>query len=277
MKTLFLATAAAAILAGVTATAAPQLTIRHAALRLEVVPEDRADVSVTVQQANARLPVTVKTMGDEVVIDGGAGLRVAGCHHMFGAKAVHVWGVGSIRYQDLPLVVARVPKDVRVHAGDAVFGMVGRSKSLELSAGGCGDWVVADTAGPMTLSVSGSGDVHAGSAQRATVHISGSGDVFARNVTGGLDVSISGSGDVRAEQVTGDLAAQVSGSGDVRVAGGRVNDMHARIAGSGDVTFHGVAKTLTASIAGSGDVRVDGVTDHVEKHVAGAGEVYVGK
>ena len=259
------------------AAAAPSVDIRHAAARVVVYPEARADVAVSVQQANPRLPLTITRMGDQVIVDGGLGWRVGSCHSRFGVRGVGVFGIGDIRYDQLPLIIVHAPLDAKIGAGSAVYGVINRSRTLDFANAGCGDWTIANVAGHARISQSGSGDSRVGSVAAADVNVSGSGNVQLQAIGGGLNANVAGSGDIAAASVDGVLNARVAGSGDVKVAAGQAPAINARIAGSGDVTFGGVAGRVSASIAGSGDVRVRTVTGPVSKQVAGSGEVLVGR
>ncbi|HEY5106362.1 MAG TPA: DUF2807 domain-containing protein [Caulobacteraceae bacterium] len=276
MRGLTLIGLTAALATASTATAAPAVDIRHAVARVIIIPEARADIVATVVRTNSRLPLRIYRSGDDVIVDGGLGLRAQGCHSVFGKPAVGIWGLGSVGYDDMPQLVIRTPMDVRVSAGEAVFGSVGRSASLELDNSGCGDWTLANVAGPMRLRLSGSGDAHAGSAGSADLRISGSGDITTRDIRGGLETSTSGSGDIDAASINGPFHVHVAGSGDVRAHRGQASDMQVSISGSGDVSFGGVAQSLDASVAGSGDVSVARVTGLVAKHLAGSGDVRIG-
>ena len=259
------------------AAAAPGVDIRYAAARVTVIPEARTDIQVFVAKGNDRLPITVTRQGDQVVVEGNLHMRPYSCHTVFGKPSVFIFGAGNFGVDALPQVVIHVPMDARVSAGDAVWGSVGRSNSLDLHASGCGDWTAAAVSGPLNISVAGSGDVRAEGAGWAQAHVSGSGDVNLGEVRGALSTSISGSGDVTAASINGPLEAQVAGSGDVRIKGGRATTMRVHIAGSGDVTLRGPADSLDASIAGSGDVTVGEVRGTVTKHISGSGEVNVGR
>jgi hypothetical protein len=273
---LALAAVGAAALAAGGASAAPGVEIRNAVARVTVIPENRSDVVVDVVKASPRLPLHISQWGDTVRVDGNVGMRIHGCHTWFGKPSAWVWGIGHIGYDDMPQLVVHAPMDVRVGAGGAVFGTIGRTASVSLGNSGCGDWTVADTTGLLHVGLSGSGDVRTGSAGSGDVHVAGSGDVSVRRITNGLTSSTSGSGGVQAASVSGPLHVHIAGSGDFRGHGGQVTDMEVSIAGSGDASFAGVAQSLNASVAGSGDVTVAQVTGPVSKHVAGSGDVRVG-
>jgi hypothetical protein len=233
-------------------------------------------VAVILVKANPRLPIWISKVGDKAMIHGDVGHMIASCNGWGGKPSVGVWMRGRFAYADLPQIVIRTPLDVHVTAGDAVFGAIGRARSVDLGNHGCGDWAVADVDGPLHLGVAGSGDVHAGSAGPATIGVSGSGDVSVQTLRGGLAAKIAGSGDVTAAAVNGPMDVRVAGSGDVKVRSGQVSRMSVSLSGSGDVRFGGVAGSLEASVAGSGDVSVARVTGPVAKHIAGSGDVDVG-
>jgi hypothetical protein len=268
--------ASGALIAATGAAGEPRLAISQAVARVTIVPENRQDISVSIIRANPRFPLSVMRFGDAVMVKGNLGGRSANCNGAFGHRRVEVFGLGSVTDDDMPQVVVHTPMKVTLKADGAVFGVVGRGAGVTLSNAGCGDWAVANQAGPLRVSLAGSGDLHAGGAGATELSLSGSSDVFMGAAHGGLAAKISGSGDVTADEVDGPFQANVTGSGDVKVRGGAVSEMKVAVAGSGDVRFGGVAQTLDASIAGSGDVSAAKVTGLVTKHIAGSGDVSIG-
>lgn len=258
-----------------TAEAQTSLVIREAAGRVVVLPEDRADVSVTVTQPASALPRIMQSRdGDRLILDGHIGRNV-NCRTGRDRQTEISGDFGRVTADQLPQIVARVPRDARVSAGPAVWGEIGRAQSTTLNLAGCGDWFVAHVSGPLQVNVAGSGDVRAGNAESARLRVAGSGDVRVRTVSGELTADIGGSGDVRVEQVNGAVRARIAGSGDIAVDGGRTPDLRAQIAGSGDVRFNGRAERVTAQIAGSGNVTVRSAGS-VTRSVVGSGRVNVG-
>ncbi len=274
-RSILLSTLLTLPLAGAGVEAAT-LEVRHAAARVVVIPEARSDIVVSITNANRRLPLRISQSGNEISVEGNLGWRSANCKQWNNQRSVYVWGVGTVGYENLPVIIVHAPMDVRVSVGNAVFGTVGRSASLEISDSGCGDWMLADVSGPLKISISGSADIRAGRAGSAKVHISGSGDVTTQAIANGLDSATAGSGDISAASVSGPMRVSISGSGNVVAQAGAVTTLEAHIAGSGDITFKGVAQSLQANIAGSGDIVVNRVTGSIEKHVAGSGDVRVG-
>ena len=270
---LIWAMAAASVL-GAGAAQASELEIEDAAARLVVIPEARRDVQVTVTPGRARLPVLqVRRRGGDVEVNGDLRRRIEGCD----GRGVNIRGVGRVPIADLPVITARVPLNVQVGAGGAVFGSIGRSNTLELSHAGCGELRAGNVAGELEVSSAGSGGVFVGASRSAEVSLAGSGDVRLGPVAGPLEASIAGSGDIYAESVAGAVEASIAGSGDVVVNAGRTGPVSASIVGSGDVRIGGTASSVNASVMGSGDVRVGQVTGAVRRNIAGSGDVVIGR
>ena len=298
MKIAVYAAASAAVLAAFAAAqpaAAQDAEIRNAVARVIVIPEDRADIAVEITPGSADLPqLTVERRGDKVRIDGGLGRRrsvmqfssdsirecnngPADARQPGEGATVELRGKGRIRLEDAPLVVLRTPRDVDVSAGSGVYGAVGRgARSVDLGAGGCGNWTVANVDGRLEVAVGGSGTVRAGTSRTLEASVGGSGSILA-GATGGLEANIGGSGNIVVASVNGPTEVSIGGSGDVLIRGGRASTLEVAVAGSGNVRFDGTASSLEASIAGSGDVRVAEVTGPVSRSIVGSGEVRVGR
>jgi hypothetical protein len=257
--------------------AAPSLQVRGAAARLTIIPEVRPDIAVSLTHADPRLPIRITRLGDRIFITGDVGHRVHGCRTATGGRGVAVWGRGTIPYDELPTVIIRAPSAVRLSAGEAVFGEIGRSASVDFTNQGCGDWTIADVQGRLRLNQAGAGGARTGSAGSSDLSVAGSGGISTGQIRGGLTAVSSGSGAILAASVFGSVDARVAGSGGVVLSGGSVTTMTVSIAGSGAVVLHGVAQSLRVSIAGSGDVTVDKVTGPVTKQVFGPGVVRVGR
>jgi hypothetical protein len=271
-----LATSAGLFTAGA-ALAAPTVEINHAVARVIVSPEPRADIKVDVVRTNPHMPIRVWTFFGRTYVDGGvAAIRVRDCRGPVTAPSVTLLGVGRIDADALPQIVIHTPMEVRVHAGGALFGQIGRSASLDLTNAGCGAWQVGNVRGALKVSVAGSGDVHTGQAGSAELSAAGSGAIVTREIDGPVVAMNVGAGDIEVASVRGAFKARIAGAGHVRVSGGHASAMQASIAGSGDIALIGVADSLHASVVGSGDVRVTRVTGAINKAVVGSGEVRIG-
>ena len=296
MKAILLsAVAAAATIAAVSPALAqsPEVEIEHAVARVVVIVEDRADIGVEIERGSSQLPqLRVTRRGDDVRIDGGLGRRFAGLRVGDSIRncrsgpdrtrpgegaSVEVRNIGRVNLDDAPLIVIRSPRHVNIDTGGAVFGSVGRgATSVDMGNGGCGDWVIANTDGPVDASLGGSGDVMVGSTRSLEVSLAGSGDLTA-GATGSLDLSLAGSGGAAIAEVNGDTDISIAGSGEVAIRRGRSPNLDISIAGSGDIDFGGTAGDVSVSIAGSGDIRIAEATGSVSRSVVGSGDIHIGR
>lgn len=271
---LVLLAAAATLAAG--AAQAASIEVKDAVARVTVVPEARNDIKVEIVRQNPSLPLEIRTLGDRTIVDGDLDRRIRSCRSSGGESWVEVRGVGRVAWADMPQVVIRTPRDVKIETGGAVFGAIGRSASLNLGNSGCGDWTIANVEGDAKVSQAGSGDTRMGASGSLKVRVAGSGDVAAADVRGGLDISIAGSGSASVKSISGPLEVSVAGSGDVSIGGGRATEMKVSVAGSGDIDFRGTADSLRARIAGSGDVHASEVKGEISKSIMGSGSVRIG-
>ncbi len=259
------------------ASAAPSLEIRGAAIRVTVIAEARRDIQLTLVRANGGLPIRIWRFLDRIYVTGDIGHRVRGCQLSNGRKGVVVGGLPPIPLEQFPQLVVRTPPGVRLKVGDAVFGEIGRSDSVDFTNLGCGDWLVGDVHGRLRLDQVGAGDARAGSAASADLSVGGPGNIVAGAIAAGLTAVSSGSGNIAVASVAGPVDARVAGSGDINLAAGSVTTMMVSIAGSGAVRLRGTAERLKASIAGSGDISVNRVTGPVSRQVFGRGVVRIGR
>ena len=277
---------AGALLAAGSAAAA-QLIIRDAVVEVRVVPQDRDNIEVHIQKANAKLPLTVENgMGGDVVVDGGQrygfwkflfGGRTTDCINGNGGHLVHVWGVGDVREDELPQIIVLTPKDARVSTNGATFGTIERSDAVRLSIAGCDQWTIANVQGPLELHDSGIGIIHAGSAGSITLRSAGMSDVTTHDIANGAEYHVAGMGKIHTTAVSGPIKVHVAGHADITIDGGHASDIDVHIAGSGKLNDLGAADTLEASIAGSGDINVAHVSGAVTKSIAGSGTINVGR
>jgi hypothetical protein len=283
---------AAVLAAPAFAKPGPEVEISHAVARVAVIVEDRTDVVVEVEQGTSGLPaIQVSRVGNEVRIDGGLRRRgflnrsdsIRDCRagpdnapRPGDGASVEVRDHGRINLADAPLIVIRTPRHVDVSASGAVFGSVGRgAAAVDLGVAGCGNWNVANTEGPVSVSIGGSGGIRAGSSTALDISIGGSGSVTA-GATRALDIAIGGSGDVAVARIDGPMDVSIAGSGDVVIRDGTSPDVGVSIAGSGDVNFGGVAGDVDVSIAGGGDVSIARATGSVSRSVVGSGDIRIG-
>lgn len=261
------------------AGAAPEQVFAQDSVRLvdvaaivQVIPEDRTDVSVAITNpGGAPMPV-VRQEGHDLVIDGRLSGRIDDC--LEGGGAV-LDGYGSLPPERLPVIAVRVPRAVKLKADGAGVIDIGPSDSADVGMSGCGAMRVADVAGALSMAASGSGDATAGAAGEAHVRMAGSGSAHLGAVRGRLSVALAGSGSVDAAAVDGALEVRSAGSGETDVAGGAVTTADITVAGSGDVRIAAPVQTLTVRLVGSGDVTVEGAVGAVDANIAGSGDVRV--
>ena len=258
------------------AQAAPTVQIRGAAARVVVIPGARRDIAVVVVHTARGLPLKIRRSGQQVIITGTVARRIRGCVVAGGRSSIRIWSRGETAVASLPEVVIRTPMDVRISAGDAVFGAIGRSTSLDLTNQGCGAWTVADVATRMRVDQAGSGTTRTGTAQSADLSVAGSGVLNTQAIAGGVTAVSSGDGEIRIASSKGPLDVRIAGAGAIRFGAGETASMKASIAGSGDIVFAGEVKDLDAMIAGSGHVRVARVAGAVTKRLFGVGSVVIG-
>lgn len=126
-----------------------------------------------------------------------------------------------------------------------------------LSVNSSGDLMTEGTlkGADLTVSLAGSGDLHATVEMSGTVnsHLAGSGDMQLNGRCEKHTVRLAGSGDVKADQLAAqDVSAKLNGSGDIRVA--TVKSLDASVSGSGSVRYAGNPTTLVKRVTGSGSV-----------------------
>jgi hypothetical protein len=277
MRRLFGWALAPMMLAAAGSASAASLDIRNAAVRVVVIPEARSDVNVTVLKTNPRLPLkVVNGFPGQVIVDGGRwgwlGLQPIWCE---AGGAVHVAGVGRFANADLPQILVRVPLDAQVSAGGGVFGAVSAANQLDLDVSGCGEWVVGNVHGRLSVHSSSSSTVRTGSAGQMALQVSGSGDVVTRTAANGLDADVSGSGAISVEAASGPVRLQGSGNGGITVGGGKASSLDAHVSGSGDLAFNGTAEDLRANLSGSGRISTGPVTRSLDAGISGSGDMAV--
>jgi hypothetical protein len=248
-----------------------ELRIRHAAAMVAIIPEDRGDFLIEIDNSAGRAPLpTVSTDAGRVLVDGGLRGRISRCTEGGGAS---LRGYGDMTAADLPRITIRAPRRLSLDRTGAGITEIGPLESLDLDLSGCGAVTAGDIAEEANLDVAGSGSVSAGAVRTLTADVAGSGEVSVGAVAEGANVDIAGSGSVTIASLTGDLSADGAGSGNVTVQGGSVGEANVDLAGSGDVDIAAPVRRLVVSIIGSGDVDVQGEVGDIEAEIAGSGSV----
>lgn len=304
-STFALVTALSLLVGAPAALAAPAPTplpakgvsVVDAVAKVTVIPEDRADVAVSVTPGSGLPTPTLRTENGRVIVDGGLDQRIRSCRGgPNGLKGVMVTGIGLVAPKAMPQITIRTPRSVDLSVGGAVVTAVGRSDGGTMRFRGCGDAKVDAANGPLSLTLDGSGDVDVvevrgavnarldgsgdvriGPTGAAALALNGSGDLAVAKVTGGLDARLDGSGDLWVGALDAASARlALDGSGDLTVDAGRAGVLAVSLDGSGDVRFGGRAGSVTADLDGSGDIVVD-AADHVGvTRKAGSGDIQIG-
>lgn len=277
---LLLTTTAALVALGGTASAetytAASVRIENAAAVVQVIPEDRANVEVSITAGGRLAAPSVRATGGELLIDGGLRNRIRGCGTWGGAEGARIAGLGVVGRDALPRVTVRVPRALAYTAGGAVFTTIGASSGGEVTVNGCGDANVGAASGALDLTLNGSGDIdaaRAGGALNATLN--GSGSLRVQRADAAATLRLNGSGDLDVGDVGGALDARLSGSGSLEVGAARGN---ARLVlnGSGDVEAGAIAGALDAELRGSGSVTVASVAgEHAALDLSSSGDIDV--
>ncbi len=246
------------------------LRVEHAAAVLNVIAEEREDISVAVRNPGRAPMPLLSAAGGTITIDGRLQGRILNCRPEGGADLL---GYGGLTREDLPVIEVRTPRAVALSIGGAVSTTIGEAGAVDLELTGCGPTRIGDVAGELEIEHSGSGDIEAGASASAAIDLAGSSDIALGAVRDALKVDLAGSGAVSATQLTGDLEVDTAGSGDVIIAGGAIKSAEIDIAGSGAVTAAASVQSASVSIAGSGDVAFDGIVGALDAEIMGSGSV----
>jgi len=168
--------------------------------------------------------------------------------------------------------------------------------ALVLTANGGGDIKIGDIGGPLTLDLTGSGDVTAGRTGPLILSLAGGSDVSLGSVFGPAVLTLAGGGDVKMTGVhgpltvrsngSGDLAigsidspavdVQGNGHGDILIGGGTIGSLGVRLNGAGDFATAASSREANLSAHGGGDMRVGPVAHIVHQDSSGGSEIHIG-
>jgi hypothetical protein len=253
------------------AFAGSALRLRHLAATVSVIPEDRTDFLIEIDNPGGAPMPQVSTEGGQVSIDGQLRGRISDCSN----GGARLRGYGALSAEQLPRITIRSPMTLVVSRSGAGTTNIGPAQTVDLDLGGCSAVVVGDVTETLNVEIAGSGDVQAGGAGRLEASVAGSGDVVTGAIANGADIEVAGSGTVTIASLTGELSADAAGSGTITIEGGQIADAKIDVAGSGDVDISAPIQSLQTDIIGSGDVTVNGVVGDLQVDIAGSGRVSV--
>jgi len=253
------------------------VTVRDAAALVRVVPEERADVAVSVVNPGPLPAPSVRVSRGRLLIDGQLRRQIRSCRVRGSDFEVVTSRQGRLSVAQLPTIELRVPREADLSAGGAVRLHVAPAQSARVRLDGCGDADIVRVDEEAEIAVSGAADLRLYEAGSAEISMAGGGDVVVGVVREGLRLSIAGAGDFTAARADGPTNIAVQGAGDVTIRDGRATTLSVAIAGAGDVVHNGSAERLDVVILGGGDVRVAAVSGEVTRRILGGGEVRIGR
>ena len=149
---------------------------------------------------------------------------------------------------------------------------------IVLNASGGGDIRIGDVDGPLTLSLSGHGDVSAGRTAQLLINLNGGSDVSVGAVSGSTVLNLSGSGDLKLKSLDGPLVLKKNGSGDVAIGSINAPGVEVEDSGSGDVILGaGTIGSLRVNLNGSSDFATAATIRDADLNAHGGGDMRVGK
>ena len=260
-------------------TAMPIEIVQGAAL-LQVIPEDRDDIVVSVTAGSRFAAPQVATENGRLIIRGELGEDAHRCRRRFdGVGPAQVPGVGAVAAAELPVIVLRTPRVLDLRVRGVVASRIGALSGGRVIIDGCGDAAIADASGPIEVSLYGLGNVDLGSvggalttrligvgdinagpvAGRLTALMQGSGAMTVQTVAAGADLRMPGSGPMRVGAVTGAMKVSGSGSGSIDVASLRGPLLDIDLGGDSPLKVHGgETERMNVVITGSSQVSFGG-------------------
>ena len=282
------------------APASQAVKLTHMAVRVDIIPEARANVSYDYTPGKAKLPALTQTLeGDTVVLNGG--LPESRSWHFdnmgdvnAGRGHIHIDGYGDLKVEDLPHLTLHVPLEARIAADGFEYGRIGPSQSLKLDANGRYGFTIDPVAKDAEIASSGAGDLHLattghlkldqsgaanitfGDTHGLEVDLSGVGELRGLKSWGPVRVGLSGTGNFKLNDIKGDLDIEVSGVGNAHILAGRAPHVRMSVSGMGKAQFDGTAGDVDASMSGMGSVRIAHATGQIEKSQSGMGSITIG-
>ena len=144
-----------------------------------------------------------------------------------------------------------------------------------LEVDGSGDVEIIDLkADAFEVELDGSGDIEfGGEIKELEISLNGSGGITIDDlISETINIELRGSGDIEMRGQTEMLELSLRGSGDIDARRLKADDVTVRVHGSGDVKVY--AETdFDGAVYGSGDIDIYGDPRHLERHVAGSGDI----
>lgn len=250
---------------------AGSIRLRHVAARVVVLTEERADVSVEIDNPGGAPTPEISLSDGRLTMDGHLRGRIGECT----AEGADLRGYGFVNYDQMPLITIRAPRDVDLNFTGAGRAEIGATNDLTLDINGCAHANAAEVANEASLDLNGSGQIIVAGAREALIDLNGSGSVRVETVRASADAEVNGSGEVTIANLTGSLNMDNRGSGSLEVLAGAVTEAEIELFGSGQVRLGAPIERLSVSIFGSGDVDAPVAVGQLDAEIFGSGDVSV--
>jgi hypothetical protein len=223
---------------------------------LKVIPQDRADVAVTLQASPEAAPAALpaRPVGPIMV---GAGGKTP-CPLTEPAEA--------------PVLTVMTPRRLALRVTGPVWADVGPAEAVMIVAGGCGAWRIGPT-GRLWLNQDGAARFDIAATGEARVSTDGAAAVTFGRIEHGLDALVRGPGKLNAEAMTGQLDAEVWGRGRIDLGPGFAAKARLFVKGPGKIALRGEAGSATAEARVGGQIRIRAVRGGA----AAGGDVEMGR
>ena len=157
--------------------AARQVELRDVVAIVQVTPENRTDVAVSISNPGPLRAPQMRMRGDRLVIDGAMRRQIRSCTVRGEGFTVATARNGRLERPQIMTINIRVPQAAAISAGGAVRLHMAPAQSTELRLSGCGDADIERINDEADIAVSGSPDVRVYEAGSATIAVAGAGDV----------------------------------------------------------------------------------------------------
>jgi hypothetical protein len=198
--------------------------------------------------------------------------------------------VGQTACTDSSAICAGLPSDPTLKLAIAVPADI----AITVTEAQGADYQIGNVGGPLTLNLSGSGDVNAAAATGLNATLAGSGDAHIASVTGTINATLANSGDLDiANAAVAAANLTLNGDGDVNIGGGNLGTLNATLSHDGDLHIPAAQNTtlllsadgdvdigkilgnLTATLTGDGDLSVNTVTGDAALTSSGNGDITI--
>ena len=272
--------------------ARPTLTLRNLRAEVEVIPEDRNDITVAVDMHGSDDPApVVTTHADKATVEGGIETGVRAVRYSLNLQQRLDVAAAKLRsntvkahVDPLARIIVHTPRNLDIRSNSYAFGHVGPSHSLTIHDNGDGEWTIDDVeqdvdvegqgdsnyhlanAALASIGMMGHGNLGCGRVRRLLLGIYGSGDVSVGTVQGEAEVVIGGIGDFTARSVSGKMLIEMEDAGSVRVLDGQLSQLKVRtLDGLGTIDVGGTVQDADVSIGTRTAVHLHRVTGTLRK------------